>query len=238
MSDPKINWQNLFLNMTTEKHKEVRVVNPDGSVRTEYVTHPYVRNEGASKNQLIEQKSGKQLSGIVETIRAELTIFGDPIVRKNISESDFRISDLMNLERPVSLYICVGSTDKARMKPLTKLVITQIIRKLTNEVEYVEGQPAASYKHKMLMLIDEFPSLGKMSILNEAIAFLRGYGIRCMLIIQDFNQLRSDDAYGRNEAITAKLRRETGFCSERKHYGEGDIRHVRHNHRGQTGRKS
>ncbi len=203
ISDPKLDWAGLFRNMITAAHKEVEVPAPDGTLVKKTVPHPYVQNEAADKQQLIEQKSGKQLSGILGTIRSKLTVYGDPIVRKNISRSDFRVSDLMNLERPVSLYICVGSTDKARLKPLTKLVITQIIRTLTNEVKYEDGRPAASYKHRLLMLIDEFPSLGKMSIMNEAIAFLRGYGIRCMLIIQDFSQMRSDEAYGRNEAITA-----------------------------------
>ena len=55
----------------------------------------------------------------------------------------------------------------------------------------------------IMLLIDEFPSLGRMAIMNEAIAFLRGYGIKCLFIIQDFTQLRDSEAYGSNESITA-----------------------------------
>ena len=165
--------------------------------------HPTCVSEATSLLNMLESDAGRQFAGIQGTIESKLKLYTDPIVKQNISASDFRVYDLMRRDEPVTLYICISSTDKSRMKPLTKLLFTQIIRQLTQEVEYTDGQSAPTYKHKLLMLIDEFPSLGKMSIMNESIAFLRGYGIRCLLIIQDYNQLRSQEAYGKEEAITA-----------------------------------
>jgi type IV secretion system protein VirD4 len=54
------------------------------------------------------------------------------------------------------------------------------------------------------MMLDEFPSLGKLDILQESPAFVAGYGIKCYLICQDINQIRSrQTGYGPDESITS-----------------------------------
>ena len=165
--------------------------------------HPLCRAEASSLLNMLDVGASRQFVGIQDMVRAKLTLYRDPIIRKNITRSDFRIVDLMTHENPLTLYVCVGSTDKTRLRPLTRLLFSQIVRTLTGEVEYDHGVSTPSYKHKLLLLIDEFPSLGRMAIMNEAIAFLRGYGIKCLFIIQDFTQLRDSEAYGSNESITA-----------------------------------
>ncbi len=37
------------------------------------------------------------------------------------------------------------------------------------------------------MMMDEFPSMGKLEIVQESLAFLAGYGIRFYLICQDLS---------------------------------------------------
>lgn len=44
-------------------------------------------------------------------------------------------------------------------------------------------------KHKMLMLMDEFPALGKLETIERAMAYVAGYGIKFMIITQDINQI-------------------------------------------------
>jgi type IV secretion system protein VirD4 len=56
-----------------------------------------------------------------------------------------------------------------------------------------------AYKHRLLLLLDEFPSLGKLSFLETQLAFLAGYGVKAYLIAQSLNQLQA--AYGQNNAI-------------------------------------
>lgn len=191
LSDPNLNHKEMFEKMRTTPHRDD-------------LPHPVCVRQATSMIKMIAGGAEKQFQGILGVMESKLDLYVDPIVQKNISRSDFRIADLMNLDDPVSLYICVASTDKDRLKPLTKLLFSQIIRTLTNEVKTDANNPG--YKHPLLLLIDEFPSLGKMSVMNEAIAFLAGYGIRCMLIIQDFTQLRDQNAYGRDESITANCK--------------------------------
>lgn len=66
-----------------------------------------------------------------------------------------------------------------------------IIRLSTDKMDFENGIPKVHYKHKMLTMLDEFPSLGKLEIMQESLAFIAGYGIKCYLICQDLNQLKS-----------------------------------------------
>ena len=75
--------------------------------------------------------------------------------------------------------------------------------------EFMEGH---RYKHKLLAMIDEFPALGKLEILQESLAFVAGYGIKCYLISQDINQLKSREiGYGPDETITSNCHVQTAF---------------------------
>jgi hypothetical protein len=56
-----------------------------------------------------------------------------------------------------------------------------------------------AYRHRLLMLLDEFPSLGRLAFFEGELPYLAGYGIKCFLIAQSLNQI--EKAYGANNAI-------------------------------------
>jgi type IV secretion system protein VirD4 len=77
-------------------------------------------------------------------------------------------------------------------------------RLLADKLHFDNGRPKPSYKHRPLAMIDEFPALGKLEILQESLAFVAGYGIKCYLITQDIAQLKSrETGYGPDETITS-----------------------------------
>lgn len=144
------------------------------------VPHPVVA--GAARDML--NKSENERSGVLSTAMSFLTLYRDPIVADNIRESDFRISDLMDADKPVSLYLVVPPSDIDRLKPLVRLIINQICRRLTEEHRPKER------KHKLLLLLDEFPALGRLHFFETSLGFIAGYGIKAMLVCQSINQLR------------------------------------------------
>lgn len=146
-------------------------------------------------------KEKRERSGVLSTALSFLNLYRDPIVAKNTASSDFQISDLMNNERPVSLYLIARPSDKDRLKPLFRLMINQILRTLTGEMKFKEGRSIKHYKHRLLLMLDEFPSLGRLDIFQESLAFIAGYGIKAYLIAQDKDQLIAH--YGRHESITS-----------------------------------
>ncbi|HEY6925526.1 MAG TPA: type IV secretory system conjugative DNA transfer family protein, partial [Steroidobacteraceae bacterium] len=166
--------------------------NPDGSPN---YCHPVVA--AAARDML--NKADEEKSGIVSTAISYLTLYRDPIVARNTAASDFAVSDLMNAQKPVSLYLVVPPSDKDRLRPLIRLIINQIVRGLTEKMEFKDGRSTAGYKHRLLLMLDEFPSLGKLDVFEESLAFIAGYGLKAYLIIQDISQLWT--AYGKDESI-------------------------------------
>lgn len=158
-------------------------------------THPVV---AASARDMLN-KSENEMSGVLSTAMSFLTLYRDPVVAKNTRYSQFKVSDLMNADKPMSLYLVVPPSDKDRLKPLIRLVINQVVRSLTEKMEFKDGRSVAGYRHRLLLLIDEFPSLGKLDIFEESLAFIAGYGMKAYLIVQDISQLWA--AYGKDESI-------------------------------------
>jgi type IV secretion system protein VirD4 len=128
-------------------------------------------------------KSANERSGVHSTARSFFNLYYDPIVAEATSESDFRITDLMRADYPLSLYLISPPSDKSRLRPLFRLMLNQIVRRLTEEL-HPEGN-----KHRLLLLLDEFPSLGRLEFFEEGLGFVAGYGLKCMMINQSYNQI-------------------------------------------------
>lgn len=159
----------------------------------------------------------EERGSIISTTKSYLSLYRDPRVQKNTECCDYRISDLMNNADPVSLYVITQPADKTRLKPLVKLKFNMIVRLLTAKMEFEGGRSKKLYKHRLLMMLDEFPSLGKMDILQESLAFMAGYGIKAYLITQDLNQLTSrENGYGPDESISSNCHVQNAYPPNRQ----------------------
>lgn len=164
----------------------------------------------------------QEAGSVLSTAKSYLSLYRDPVVRANVKHCGFKIHDLMNSEKPVSLYIVTQPADKVRLKPLVRVLINMICRVLATKMDFVDtpggGRRAkAKYKHKLLMMMDEFPSLGKLEIVQEGLAYLAGYGIQFYIICQDVTQLRSEETgYGKDEAISSNCHIQNAFQPNRQ----------------------
>jgi type IV secretion system protein VirD4 len=154
--------------------------------------HPVI----ASIARELLNKSENERSGVVSTAMSFLGLYRDPIIAANTASSDFRIAELMGGPRPVSLYLAVPPSDLSRTRPLIRMLLNQIGRRLT---EQHETEKRADKRARLLLMLDEFPALGRLDFFESALAFLAGYGIRAFLVAQSLNQI--DKAYGPNNAI-------------------------------------
>ncbi len=141
-------------------------------------------------------KAENERSGVLSTAMSFLGLYRDPTVARTTSACDWRVDDLMNARQPVSLYLVIPPSDISRTKPLVRLMLNQIGRRLTERVAGGEGK---HHKHKLLMMLDEFPALGRLDFFEKSLAFMAGYGIRAYLIAQSLNQVSK--AYGENNSI-------------------------------------
>jgi type IV secretion system protein VirD4 len=169
------------------------------------LTHPVVRE----KVQEMLDKEERDFGGVLSTAKTALTLYSDPLVAKNTSASDFCIDDLVNHELPVSLYLVVPPSDKIRLRPLIRLMFTMTVNRLTERMVF-EGARQRQNRHRLLLLIDEFPSLNRMEIFADALSYMAGYGLKAYLITQDIRQIV--DAYGNNESIVSNCHVRIAFA--------------------------
>ncbi|WP_209005135.1 type IV secretory system conjugative DNA transfer family protein [Anaeromyxobacter diazotrophicus] len=184
LSDPEEPVDRLYQAMLANEHLE-------GGAQ-----HPVIA--AAARDML--NRPAEERGSVLSSAMSYLSIYRDPLVARNTSHSDFRIADLMDHERPVSLYLVVRPADKDRLRPLMRLVVNQIVRVLVREgLRFEGGEPVPPHKHRMLLMLDEFPSFGRLEVFQEALAYLGGYGIKAYIVMQDLAQLWG--AYGREESI-------------------------------------
>lgn len=199
LADPNRDIAELWMEMVNYGHQDDQNHPAIGSAARDMIDRP-------------EEEAGSVLS----TAKSYLALYRDPVVARNVSKSEFRIKDLMNHDDPVSLYIVTQPNDKSRLKPLVRVMVNMIVRLLADKMEFKNGRPVDHYKHRLLMMLDEFPSLGKLEILQESLAFVAGYGIKCYLICQDINQLRSrETGYGHDEQITSNCHVQNAYPPNR-----------------------
>jgi type IV secretion system protein VirD4 len=155
----------------------------------EGMTHPVVA--AAARDML--NKSENERSGVLSTAMSFLSLYRDPIIATNTCDSHFKVSDLMQSDEPVSLYLVIPPSDISRLRPLFRLIINQFCRRLTEELKPTRN------KHRLLLLLDEFPALGRLDFFEHALGVIAGYGIKAMLVSQSLTQL--DKTYGPRNSI-------------------------------------
>lgn len=195
LSDPQRTFVYTLHRMMTTNHL---------GTKNDPKVHPVV----ASAAREILNKSENERSGVLSTAMSFLGLYRDPVVSATTAACDWRIADLVNAQRPVSLYLVIPPSDISRTKPLVRLILNQIGRRLT---ERLEGDPNKRNRHQLLMMLDEFPALGRLDFFETALAFMAGYGIRAYLIAQSLNQISK--AYGENNAILDNCHVRIAFSS-------------------------
>ncbi len=175
---------------------------PNGTLTA---THPVVRE----KVQEMLDKQEREFGGVLSTAKTALTLYSDPLIANNTSASDFAVNDLVNHDRPVSLYLVVPPSDKIRLRPLMRLIFTIIVNRLTEKMAF-QGAEQKRNRHRLLVLIDEFPSLNRMEVFADALSYMAGYGLKTYLITQDLRQVV--DAYGSNESIVSNCHVRIAFA--------------------------
>ncbi|MGE0038338.1 MAG: conjugal transfer protein TraG [Sphingomonadaceae bacterium] len=151
--------------------------------------HPVI----ASAARELLNKSDNERSGVLSTAMSFLGLYRDPVVAEVTRRCDWRIADIVGARHPTSLYLVVPPSDIARTKPLIRLILNQIGRRLTEDLQ------AKGNRHRLLLMLDEFPALGRLDFFESALAFMAGYGLKAFLIAQSLNQI--EKAYGPNNSI-------------------------------------
>lgn len=181
----------------------------------EGLTHPII----ASIFSTMLETPDKERGSIISTCLNKLQIFKDPKIQMNTSKSDF--NPKMIMQEKISLYLVTPPKSIDMTRPLLRLILTQTIFNLTDTMKFGNKKESMTEKilkpfkevkekikdlfivkeekNKILFLIDEFPSLGKLDLIEKAIAYIAGYGLKVLLITQSMNQLKK--IYGDKNSV-------------------------------------
>jgi len=137
-------------------------------------------------------KGRDELSSVLSTAMSFLGLYRDPLIARVTSRSDFCIDDLQNATKPVALYLVTPPSDLSRTRAYMRLFLNQMGRRLTEDFQ-------ATPRHSLAMILNEFASLGHLEFMESEVAYLAGYGIRVMFVVQSLNQL--DRHYGTHNSL-------------------------------------
>ena len=165
----------------------------EAMMRTAHLGEDGVHPVVASAARELLNKSDNERSGVLSTAMSFLGLYRDPVIAAVTRRCDWRIADLVVPGCPVALYLVVPPSDISRTKPLIRLILNQLGRRLTEDLS------AGAERGRLLLMLDEFPALGRLDFFESALAFMAGYGIKAFLIAQSLNQI--EKAYGPNNAI-------------------------------------
>lgn len=148
-------------------------------------------------------------SGVKATAESFFGVFADPMVQEKTASSDFRLGDLMSAEKPVTLFLQPPPSDAQRLMPLMRLLINQAARSLMED-QICDGD-GRSKKHRLLMLLDEFPQLGRLDYFERMMGAMAGYGLKAYLVCQSLNHITK--TYSRENVIVDNCGIVTSFAA-------------------------
>jgi len=234
LSDPESKIQETIERIMTTEHDPAGTMGWRTARGAPTRTHPIV----AESMREVLDKAEKERSGVISEVVTRLPLYRDPLIAAATECSDFRIDDLVNRVQPVSLYLVVPFESRDRLKPLTRLLINQFVRRLTATLAFRNGRAVSPHRHSLLLMLDEFGLLGRFEVFAEAMSHMAGFGLRACLAVQSFNQIYK--SYGRHETITSNCDTTVRFTPNNLSTAEEISRligqtNVRHEHRTEAG---
>jgi type IV secretion system protein VirD4 len=147
------------------------------------IVHPYV-HEIATAYAATHEKGRKSVQ---MTVRSYLTWLVGKDVEYALSDSDFRLGDLMCAKQPVSLYVQIAPGDLKALQPLVRMFFQLASTAFTTHIETdSDGRPK---ENALLLALDEFPLLGRVDFFEDVVRLASGYGIKCLFIAQSLNDI-------------------------------------------------
>jgi type IV secretion system protein VirD4 len=166
----------------------------NGLIEQRKAEHEPLSDECTDSLQRLLSNSENTLTSIVATLNAPLTIFADAVVDAATSADDFRLEDVRR--RRMSIYVRIPPNRLASARPLLNLFFSQLVSLNTQRLP----EPDPGRRVQCLLVNDEFAAMGRVGIISAAAAFLAGYDLRLLTVVQALSQL--DAVYGEKEART------------------------------------
>ena len=126
----------------------------------------------------------KERSSVLSTAARNTEFIESPQMRKSLEHSSFELSELKTSMNGVSLFLSLPTRYMGTHKRWLRMLVTLTL----DEMEKIPHQPKCGYP--VLMILDEFPGLGRMKRIEDATSQIPGYGVKLAFICQSLSQLK------------------------------------------------
>jgi putative plasmid transfer factor (traG) len=159
------------------------------------LVHPKVAEAAANMYNGAEQTR----ASIMQTAQTSMAVYQDPLVRANTAVSDFSLRDLLDPSQEVSLYLVLQPNDIDKLRPILRLFVNTMLSKLVRDMKFASDDEKEQKKQRLLLMLDEFPQLGKLESIEKTLAICAGYGVKICIVAQSMGQLNK--IYTKDNAI-------------------------------------
>ncbi|WIY52054.1 type IV secretory system conjugative DNA transfer family protein [Devosia sp. YIM 151766] len=141
----------------------------------------FIANAGAMYAELLEA-SPRTLMSVLQVARTNTEFLESPMLRGCLQSSSFQLADLKH--KPTTLYLCLPQRYMESHYRWLRMMTTLVL----GEMERTRPRPTP--EHQVLMVLDEFPALRRMKVIENAAAQIAGYGVKLMFVAQTLAQLK------------------------------------------------
>jgi len=167
---------------------------PDEEGNTKETALDYLRNAPKTNGglaldalTLLEDAGDEEAGSFSTTLARQLQFLSDPRMQRHLKNDGFSLARAV--QENWSIYICLPPSQIARMKRWMRTLIRTGL-----DAKMFAGKPHKGLR--TLFLLDEFSSLGKMSEIEDSAAYMAGYGIKLVPVIQNIGQVK--ELYAKN----------------------------------------
>jgi type IV secretory pathway TraG/TraD family ATPase VirD4 len=129
--------------------------------------------------------SPKTFESVLQSAAINTEFLDSPGMRRVLEKSDFKLSDLKTRPEGMTLYLSLPQ----RYMDTHYRWLRMMVALTTTEMEIVRGQPATG--HPVLMVLDEFAGLKRMTAIENAVAQIAGFGVKLFFVLQSLEQLKN-----------------------------------------------
>lgn len=149
--------------------------------------------------------SDNTFAGVRQTLTSRLSLWLNPRVCAATAASDFNLAALRS--RRTSIYLAASPDNLSRVAPLYSLLFQQLLDRSCRERPDAQRHP-----FQVLVLLDEFARLGHAEVVAKGFAYVAGYGLRLLPVLQSPAQLRAEYGPDVTEEILSNCAVELAFA--------------------------
>lgn len=141
--------------------------------------------------------SEKEALGVLSSVQREIDVFKSPAMERSLSNSSFDIKEITKEHKRV--FVVIPPERLVSHSKWLRLIVGCVI----NTVMRHKGR-------KVLLLMDEFYSLGYMDVISKSMGLMPEYDLQLWAIVQDLSQLQEHypktwETFIANSAVTTWL---------------------------------